>query len=180
MRLPSILSVALAFVFALTLSSCSDHDHEEGHGHGDGDKHDTHGHGGDHGHDAHTYAVGEPVEEGVQAKQVTVSMLDTMKFVFSPPLDSLHDGEVVEFVVTNDGKIPHEFSIGSAEEQAKHAEMMRQMPNMEHDDPNAVSLKPGDSATLRWRFKGNDTVVFACNIPGHFEAGMHHKVAIGN
>ena len=180
MRCSSILAVAVASVFMLTLSSCSDHDHDEGHGHDDDEKHEPHAHGAGGGHGAHTYAVGEPVEKGVQAKRVTVSMLDTMKFVFSPPLDSLRDGEVVEFVVTNDGKIPHEFSIGNAQEQAKHSEMMRQMPTMAHNDPNAVSLKPGDSATLRWRFKGNDTVVFACNIPGHYEAGMHHKVAIGD
>lgn len=25
---------------------------------------------------------------------------------------------------------------------------------------------------------GKDTVVFACNIPGHFEAGMKHILAI--
>jgi uncharacterized cupredoxin-like copper-binding protein len=25
---------------------------------------------------------------------------------------------------------------------------------------------------------GKDTVVFACNIPGHFEAGMQHALAI--
>ena len=56
--------------------------------------------------------------------------------------------------------------------------MMREMPNMEHKDPNAVILEPGESATLKWRFKGGETVVFACNIPGHYEAGMHHQLAM--
>ena len=183
MRSSSLLAVAVAATLALTLSACSDHEHgpDDGHGdgHGSGDK-KAHALGGEHGHGGHTYAVGEPADKDVDAKRVKVSMLDSMKFVFSPPLETLTDGEAIEFAITNDGKIPHEFSIGNAEEQVKHAEAMRQMPNMQHDDPNAVSLKPGESATLRWRFEGSDTVVFACNIPGHFEAGMHHNVAISN
>lgn len=40
------------------------------------------------------------------------------------------------------------------------------------------SLEPGESASLSWPFEGSDTVVFACNIPGHFEAGMHYDIAI--
>ena len=55
---------------------------------------------------------------------------------------------------------------------------MRKMPDMKHKDPNTVSLAPGESAMLSWRFKGSDTVVFACNIPGHFEAGMKQIAAI--
>ena len=101
-----------------------------------------------------------------------------MRFVFSPEFEDLHDGEVIRFNVRNDGKILHEFSIGNAAEQMEHAKMMRDMPNMKHEDPNTVSLEPGASATITWRFKGQDTVVFSCNIPGHFEAGMHHDLAI--
>ncbi len=105
-------------------------------------------------------------------------MLDSMRFVFDPELESLVAGEVVEFIVRNDGRIRHEFSVGNAEEQARHAEMMRKMPNMKHADPNAVTLDPGETGVVKWRFAGDDTVVFACNIPGHFEAGMLHRVKI--
>jgi uncharacterized cupredoxin-like copper-binding protein len=79
----------------------------------------------------------------------------------------------------NDGSIQHEFSIGNAEDQVKHAIMMQKTPDMKHSDPNTVSLPPGESTTLSWKFMGTDTVVFACNIPGHFEAGMKHVQAIG-
>ena len=56
--------------------------------------------------------------------------------------------------------------------------MMRKMPNMDHEDPNTVSLAAGETARLSWRFMGDDAVVFACNIPGHFEAGMKYVLPI--
>lgn len=130
-----------------------------------------------HSHDAESFSVGEP-GKGTPDRQIKVSMLDTMRFVFEPELISLKHGATIEFVVTNDGAIQHEFSIGNAEDQVKHAEMMRKMPDMVHQDPNTVSLASGETARLLWRFMGDDTVVFACNIPGHFEAGMKHVMAI--
>jgi len=131
-----------------------------------------------HSHEISNHGVGVP-GKGVPDRSVSVSMQDTMKFVFSPELGELKNGETIEFKVRNDGQIQHEFSIGNAEEQVKHAIMMQKMPDMKHNDPNTVSLAPGESATLSWKFMGKDTVVFACNIPGHFEAGMKHILAIG-
>jgi len=136
---------------------------------------DDHSHSHDHGQAR--FEVGKPAE-GQPDRVIEVSMQDTMRFVFSPEFHQLRAGEVIRFNVRNDGSIVHEFSIGNAEEQKKHAEMMRRMPNMKHDDPNTVSLAPGESATLTWHFHGDDTVVFACNEPGHFEAGMHHSLDI--
>jgi len=130
-----------------------------------------------HSHDDAKYSVGEP-GKGIADRSVSVSMRDTMRFVFEPALGGLKQGETIEFDVSNDGQIQHEFSIGNAEDQVKHAIMMREMPDMKHSDPNTVSLAPGESAKLSWKFMGKDTVVFACNIPGHFEAGMKLERAI--
>ncbi len=132
----------------------------------------------DHSHShAHESGVGQPI--GVMPDRIVeVAMRDTMRFVFEPELEALTDGEVVAFVIRNEGRIAHEFSIGDAEEQARHAEMMRKMPDMKHADPNAVTLDPGEIGVIKWRFLGDETVVFACNIPGHFEAGMVHRVDI--
>ena len=107
-------------------------------------------------------------------------MQDSMRFEFSPGLDSLKDGETIEFRVRNDGQVQHEFSIGNADDQVMHAIMMQKMPDMKHNDPNTVSLAPGESARLSWTFMGKDSVVFTCNVPGHFEAGMKHSLAIGH
>jgi uncharacterized cupredoxin-like copper-binding protein len=132
----------------------------------------------DHSHDTMKYGVGKP-GKGEPDRIIFVSMQDTMRFVFSPELGKLKNGETIEFRVTNDGQVQHEFSIGNAEEQIRHAQMMQKMPNMKHSDPNTVSLAPGESASLAWKFIGKDEVVFACNIPGHFAAGMKHRAVIG-
>jgi len=131
----------------------------------------------EHSHDGDKFSVGEP-GTGSPDRRIKVSMRDTMRFAFEPQLNNLRHGETIEFVVTNDGVIQHEFSIGNAEDQIKHAEMMRKMPDMKHEDPNTVSLAAGETARLQWKFMGDDTVVFACNIPGHFEAGMKHVLPI--
>ena len=131
-----------------------------------------------HSHGNMKFNVGEP-GKGAPDRVISVSMQDTMRFDFAPDLGELKQGETIEFRLTNDGSIQHEFSIGNAEDQIKHAIMMQKMPDMKHSDPNTVSLLPGQSTTLSWKFMGTDTVVFACNIPGHFEAGMKHVQAIG-
>lgn len=133
---------------------------------------------GEHSHGHEAFSVGKP-GQGKPDRQIKVSMTDNMRFTFEPSLESLRHGQTIEFIVRNDGKLAHEFSIGNAEDQARHAEMMRNMPAMKHEDPNTVSLEPGEQARLSWQFLGNDTVVFSCNIPGHFEAGMKHALAIG-
>ena len=142
--------------------------HDDGHGHSDG-----------HSDEAKSGSpIGQSADYAANNRQIEVVLSDNMRITFSPALESLKDGEAVTFIVVNDGKIPHEFSIGTAEEQKAHNEMMKLMPDMKHNDPTTVSVAPGGEAELNWRFKGAQTVVFACNIPGHFEAGMHHKTKI--
>ena len=119
----------------------------------------------------HAGNVGAPATADAVSRTIRVDLLDTMRFAFDAPLDLKH-GEAVRFVVTNRGQIRHEFSIGSADEQDAHRATMRNMPNMVHDDPNAVTVDPGQTRDLLWRFDGDQPVVFACNIPGHAEAGM--------
>ena len=131
-----------------------------------------------HSHGDAKFSVGEP-GKGTPDRSISVSMQDSMRFVFNPDLGEIKQGETIEFHLRNDGDIQHEFSIGNAEDQVKHALMMQKMPDMKHSDPNTVSLRPGESTTLSWKFMGKDTVVFACNISGHFEAGMKHVQAIG-
>lgn len=55
------------------------------------------------------------------------------------------------------------------------------MPNMIHEDDNTITIKPGETKRLTWKFKASskyNEVVFSCNIPGHFEAGMYKKVKV--
>ncbi|CAM2950406.1 Uncharacterized copper-binding protein [Legionella steigerwaltii] len=128
-----------------------------------------------------TSSVGSPANATKTTKTIQVTASDDMRFNFSQKL-KFHDGEIITFKVTNIGKVPHEFSVGDEKEQKAHQEMMRAMPGMVHEDGNTITINPGETKTLTWKFKSNPKheVVFACNIPGHFEAGMYKKVNVTN
>jgi uncharacterized cupredoxin-like copper-binding protein len=53
------------------------------------------------------------------------------------------------------------------------------MPDMKHEnDATAISLAPGETKELIWAFSKpiNGNIEFACQIPGHYQAGMVSKV----
>ena len=134
-------------------------------------------HDGGHEQEEHGSPVGAPADAASATRTIKVTTKDTMRYEFSSELN-LKAGEVVKFVVTNVGKIAHEFSVGDAKEQKSHQAMMAKMPNMVHEDGNTVTVKPGETKELTWKFTGNAEVVFACNIPGHFQAGMFKNAAV--
>lgn len=49
---------------------------------------------------------------------------------------------------------------------------------MQHDDPNSVLVEPGKTAELTWVFTKATSLEFACNIPGHYQAGMVGKLTV--
>lgn len=49
---------------------------------------------------------------------------------------------------------------------------------MKHDDPNSVLVEPGKTAELTWTFAKATDLEFACNVPGHYQAGMVGKLTI--
>ena len=129
----------------------------------------------DEGHaheDSHASAVGEPAPNATPTRTIEVSLNDQFQIAFQDSLEGIRPGAVVRFVVTNVGEIRHEFSIGNAAEQREHHQMMLENPNMAHDDGSTISLAAGETGELTWRFEGEGEVVFACHLPGHFEAGM--------
>ncbi|MEZ9119211.1 cupredoxin family protein [Vibrio cyclitrophicus] len=115
--------------------------------------------------------VGMPAKGAKPDKVVHVLLSDDMKITFKNKVD-IESNDVVQFVVMNTGKIDHEFSIGSASEQLEHREMMKNMGNHAHDSGSTVTVEPGKAKQLLWHFHGDNNVEFACNIPGHAEAGM--------
>lgn len=134
---------------------------------------------GEHKHEHHDHhsisSAGEPAESDKFDRTINVKLLDSMQFKFEAD-PAINAGEVIKFVVSNAGKIPHEFSIGTPEEHLQHRVMMQKNPNMKHTDGNTVTVAPGETEELIWRFGKLDTVLVACNIPGHFEAGMKYTV----
>jgi uncharacterized cupredoxin-like copper-binding protein len=124
----------------------------------------------------HAQGVGKAGDPKKISRSIQVLMSDDMKF--TPAKVDVKRGETIRFVVRNAGHARHEMVIGSMAELKEHAELMRKMPGMEHGEPNQVTLAPGKSGELVWRFTKAGTVDFACLQPGHFEAGMMGKVSV--
>lgn len=137
-----------------------------------GHSHDDQSSGGhEHGSPAGTAGKAADVN-----RTVKIGMNDTMRF--TPDSVSVKAGETIRFTIHNNGKIPHEFVIGSMSELLEHAEMMKKMPGMQHAESNMVTLDADADGEIIWKFGEAGSVDFACLIPGHLEAGMKGAVAV--
>ncbi|MUJ25039.1 copper-resistant cuproprotein CopI [Aliivibrio fischeri] len=123
-------------------------------------------------------AVGMPATGMKPDKVVHVILSDDMKITFKKEVN-IEPNDIVQFVIMNTGKIDHEFAIGNEAEQLEHREMMKKMASgYAHDSGSAVTVKPGKAKQIIWHFHGDKNVEFACNIPGHAEAGMVKKITL--
>jgi len=110
------------------------------------------------------------------ARTVTIRTTDAMRF--DPATLAVKQGETLRLRIHNDGKLAHEFVLGTQAEIAEHAEMMRQMPGMVHTDAHSVRVAPGQSGEIVWTFSRPGHFLYACLIPGHWEAGMQGSVTV--
>lgn len=153
----------------------------------------AHGDGHGHGHGAN---IGKPGEASKADRTINVEMHDNY---YEPESIEVKPGETVRFVVENKGNLVHEFNIGTPDMHEAHQEEMQMMVehgviqggklnrkmmemdmgdghSMKHDDPNSVLLEPGERREVVWKFTGKGNVEFACNVPGHYQAGMYGEV----
>ena len=130
--------------------------------------------------DGHTHAqadaIGVPGKAGKISRTVQVDMTDTMRF--NPASVAVKRGETIRFVVKNSGQLKHEFVLGTEKELKDHYEVMKKFPEMEHADPNMVTVAPGKTGEVIWQFTKSGTVDFACLQPGHYDAGMKGAVKV--
>jgi uncharacterized cupredoxin-like copper-binding protein len=149
---------------------------------------------------AHTYDFGQPAPAAKATRSVEVVMGDMS---FDPGNIEIKSGETVRFVLVNKGQLLHEFNLGDASMHARHQQEMLQMQQagaitptgmkemdhgamdhgamghgMKHDDPSSVLVEPGKTAELTWTFSKATRLEFACNIPGHYQAGMVGKLTV--
>ncbi len=114
------------------------------------------------------------------AKQVTrtieVKMTDNMRF--TPSSIQVKQGETVRLVHLNNGKVMHEFVLGTKNELEEHAALMKKFPDMEHDEPYMAHVGPGQKGEIIWQFNRAGEFDFACLLPGHYEAGMVGKIKV--
>jgi uncharacterized cupredoxin-like copper-binding protein len=124
-------------------------------------------------------SAGEPGQDGKVARTIEIVASETADGMrFTPDRVEARRGEQIRFTIRNVGGLEHEFVVGTPEANQEHAKMMAAMPDMKHSDANAVTVAPGASGSLVWRFTHKGDFEFACLIVGHYEAGMHGTVAV--
>lgn len=160
-----------------------------------------------HGHAAASAAAsisapaGQPGKASAATRTVQIELGDNF---FNQEKLAVKAGETVRFVVVNKGEFLHEFNIGTAASHAEHQKKMAMMvdhgmltatginkdmahmdhsamgmAHMDHDDPNSILVEPGKTGELVWTFGQDGVLEFACNIPGHYEAGMVGAISVG-
>lgn len=140
--------------------------------------------------------LGEKGNPSDVSKVIVVKMYDNY---YEPKKLEVKKNQTVKFVVYNYGELVHEFNIATKEMHLKHQpEMLRMAENeillanridkkkmkelsktdhaMGHSHSNSVLLEPNQSAELIWKFNTNADLEAACNVPGHYEAGMIAKI----
>ena len=131
------------------------------------------------GHAHEEFSAGEPGNPKKPARIVLVTMREgDGKMMFIPNRVDVKRGEQIRFMLRNSGELEHEFVIDSTENNIKHAKAMMKNPDMEHDDPNAIRLKPKKTGEIVWRFTKSGTFEYGCLIPGHREAGMTGTIIV--
>jgi len=178
--LPIVLLSASASAFA------TDHGHHEHHQESKAIKHSMHHdqmqshHQQAMHHNNHASSpAGMPGKAAEVSRSIEVEASDAMKFNHAPI--EINAGETIKFIVRNSGQIPHEFSIGTKSEHKSHGQMMMNDPSMHHGPNSAtITVKPGETEVLIWKFGSAPKVEAACNIPGHYQAGMHSPISITN
>lgn len=146
----------------------------------------SHGHSHDDGPN-----TGMPGMAANVTRTIAVEMGDNF---YTPKSIDVKKGETIRFKVKNAGELVHEFNIGTKATHKGHLkEMMAMMDSgvleadrinhakmgagmMQHNDPNSTLLEPGKSGEVIWTFTNDANLEFACNVPGHYEAGMMGKI----
>ena len=137
-------------------------------------------------------AIGSKGKESEINKVIQVNMYDNY---YEPSKIEIKEGETIKFVVINKGELVHEFNIATKKMHLKHQEemmrlveneiilsdkidkqkmivMSKKSPELSHSHSNSVLLLPGERAVLIWKFTNSVKLEAACNVPGHYEAGM--------
>ena len=120
---------------------------------------------------------------------------------YEPSSFQIKEGETIKFEVENAGMLVHEFNIANKMMHMKHQpemikmaengillafsidkEKMKKMAKMDksmgHSHSNSVLLEPKQRGDIIWKFDNAINIEVACNVPGHYQAGMIAKVNI--
>lgn len=122
-------------------------------------------------------AAGVPGDPASVMKVVRIDQLDQLSF--DPASVVVRVGDTVRFVVTNTGAIPHEFVLGNQAFQDQHEQEMSGMSGSPMpDEAGSISVDPGATEDVVWRFTRTGTLQYGCHLPGHYAAGMKGEIAV--
>jgi len=108
-------------------------------------------------------------------RTVEVEMRD---IAFAPTAVDVRAGEKVRFVFRNTGQVAHDAFIGDLAAQDDHEKEMRGDHGGHGKTSDAVSLKPGKSASLTYTFAQPGPILIGCHQPGHYSGGMRADVNV--
>ena len=140
--------------------------------------------------------IGEKGKKDEVTREVTVKMYDNY---YVPNSIKVKRNETVRFVVENMGELVHEYNIATKEMHLKHQPEMQKMVEMEiiladkidekkmkemakidhamaHKHANSLLLEPKEKGEIIWKFSTSAKLEIACNVPGHYEAGMIARI----
>ncbi|MEZ5739873.1 MAG: cupredoxin family protein [Burkholderiaceae bacterium] len=141
-----------------------------------------------HGNETHGKPAKADIEEAEQMpwgiagdparidRTIEMSMSDAMRF--TPDRIDVRLGETIRFVIRNDGKLLHEYVLGTRAANDEHAALMVRFPNMEHDAPYMAHVPAGETGEIVWHFNRAGRFDYACLIAGHYQAGMIGSVTV--
>lgn len=109
------------------------------------------------------------------AQRIEVTLTDSLKM--EPAEMTVKAGQPITFVVTNTGAIDHEFYLGDEAMQAEQEQMM-QSGEMVHDTAEGISLKPGETKELTYKFDTAGMTLAGCHVAGHYAAGMKAAITV--
>lgn len=112
--------------------------------------------------------LGEPGDASEVDRTVAVT---ADEFNFSLDEIDAEVDETIEFVITNDGKAQHEFTIGTTHEHSDAG-------GHPTGSGSTGAIDPGDEATLIWTFTESGETNFACYIDGHDKQGMTGTITV--
>ena len=142
--------------------------------------------------------IGSKGDETDVTRVIKVVMYDNY---YEPSSFQIKEGETIKFEVENAGMLVHEFNIANKMMHMKHQpemikmaengillafsidkEKMKKMAKMDksmgHSHSNSVLLEPKQKGDIIWKFDNAINIEVACNVPGHYQAGMIAKVNI--
>jgi len=142
--------------------------------------------------------IGSKGNENEISRIIKVIMYDNY---YEPSSFQINAGETIKFEVENAGDLVHEFNIANKMMHMKHQPEMEKMfdneilfsdyidkekmkimakmdKSMGHSHSNSVLLEPKQKGDIIWKFDNAVDVEVACNIPGHYQAGMIAEVNI--